>query len=354
MTEVTKGDLMFFQNEILGDIKKLEQKINNKIESSIEELKIKVNDLRNTNLYERYENITSMLHSNHEKSEQVDKLLKFKTKIEEFAGKLNNKTDKLEKELEDSTNKFDKILNYNLTLPGIIGNEKCKYKNLRDFLDYINKTIHTLSTNKDKNNIDLKGYKEKLETNIKSFGLQIDHVTNKFKEFCNKSIKFCEEQFTKRIEETEEKVQTLRIENSKYTLELLNECENLKVKQKELDEYKERLENRYSDHYRYQESLYHELTEQFEENQKEFKLIKQKFTELSDFIKNVRFRKNIGDTIKIQEFRDMSRKIDFMRKQNLNDFEIEVPDFIMENENEVIRNYIKKNNNNEDAKKKFD
>ena len=39
-----------------------------------------------------------MLHSNHEKSEQVDKLLKFKTKIEEFAGKLNNKTDKLEKE----------------------------------------------------------------------------------------------------------------------------------------------------------------------------------------------------------------------------------------------------------------
>ncbi len=62
MTEVTKGDLMFFQNEILGDMKKLEQKINSKIESSIEELKTKVNDLRNTNLQKKYENTTSMLH----------------------------------------------------------------------------------------------------------------------------------------------------------------------------------------------------------------------------------------------------------------------------------------------------
>ena len=30
-----------------------------------------------------------------------------------------------------------------------------------------------------------------------------------------------------------------------------------------------------------------------------------------------------------------------MKKQNLNDFEIEVPDFIMENENKFIKNYIK-------------
>ena len=28
MAEVTKGDLMFFQNEVLGDLKKLEAKLN--------------------------------------------------------------------------------------------------------------------------------------------------------------------------------------------------------------------------------------------------------------------------------------------------------------------------------------
>ena len=47
MTEVTKGDLMFFQNEILGDMKKLDIKINNKLDSSIEELKTKINESHN-------------------------------------------------------------------------------------------------------------------------------------------------------------------------------------------------------------------------------------------------------------------------------------------------------------------
>jgi len=42
MAEVSKGDLMFFQNEILSDIKKLESKINLKIDKQIEDLKQKI------------------------------------------------------------------------------------------------------------------------------------------------------------------------------------------------------------------------------------------------------------------------------------------------------------------------
>jgi hypothetical protein len=152
--------------------------------------------------------------------------------MENLIETINSKTDKLKKEIQDTNFKYDKLLDWNLTLPGIIGTEKSKYKSLRDFLDFLNKTIHTLNTNKDKNNIDLKSYKDKIENLIKSFSLQIDNVINKFKQFCSQSVKNCEEQFTKRIEETEEKVQTLRIENNKHVQDLLNESDNLKKKTK--------------------------------------------------------------------------------------------------------------------------
>ena len=174
---------MFFQNEILGDMKKLDFKINNKIDSSINELKTKINESYNQNkiLNEKLEEILSLININSDKNQEIEKLIKFKSKMEDLTETINSKTEKLKKEIQDTNFKYDKILDWNLTLPGIIGTEKSKYKSLRDFLDFLNKTIHTLNTNKDKNNIDLKGYKEKLETNIKSFGLQIDNVTNKFK-----------------------------------------------------------------------------------------------------------------------------------------------------------------------------
>ena len=38
MTEITRNDLMYFQNEVLSDLKKLENKINIKLEKSIEQM----------------------------------------------------------------------------------------------------------------------------------------------------------------------------------------------------------------------------------------------------------------------------------------------------------------------------
>ena len=165
MAEVTKGDLMFFQNEVLGDIKKLEAKLNIKFNTSIEELKLLLsqNDSKNNILHEKFEELTNLMNFQNKKddNEIIQKLKKNLSKTEELTGKLDVRIEKLENEIDNTNFKFDKILNWNLTLPGIIGTETCKFKSLREFLDYINKTIQILNNNKEKNNIDLKSYKEK-------------------------------------------------------------------------------------------------------------------------------------------------------------------------------------------------
>jgi hypothetical protein len=346
MAEVTKGDLMFFQNEVLGDMKKLESKLNSKIEASIEELKslFSQNDTKNNILNEKFEEFFNSMNSQNKKNnnEDIEKLKKIQTNIEELIMKLDIRTEKLEKEIDNTNFKFDKILNWNLTLPGIIGTETSKFKSLRDFLEYINKTLQILNTNKDKNIIDLKSYKEKLENNIKSFGLQIDYVTNSFKDFCNKSVKNVEKLLLNRIDETEEKIQNLRIENSKFTLELVNECEQFKVAQKDLDNYKDNLEKRYQEHFKKYEELHKNLFNKYEEIDIEFKSIKQAFNELSELLKNVKFRKNIGDIIKIQELKEMNKNTDVSKKNELDNV---VPDLLTE-VGDNNKNYAKKEQSN--------
>ena len=357
MAEVSKGDLMFFQNEILSDIKKLESKINLKIDKQIEDLKQKIIHSEKTtkNLSDKYEELFTLTHTFKDKNEEIDKILQFHSKVEDITSRNTSKIEKFEKDIGNISFKYDKILNMNLTLPGIIGTEKCKYKNLRDFLDYANKSIHILMTHKDKQIIDFRSYKDRLETTIKNFNLQIDHVINKYKEFCSNSVKFCENQFEKRINETEEKVQNLRIENNKYANDLLNECNNFRFQWKELEEYKKKLESDYKNNLIKQEELYNDFANKFDVNEKDYKLIKQKFTELSNFIKSVRFRKNIGEVVKIQDFRDMSSKVDFSKKQKLQDEyydyynmeNIKIPEFL----NEVDENDIEEMKKNEDSKK---
>ncbi len=63
----------------------------------------------NTNLYEKFDILTSKLYTNPNKSDQIDKLINLKP-IEKFRKKLYNITYKLEKNIVESTNTFDKIL----------------------------------------------------------------------------------------------------------------------------------------------------------------------------------------------------------------------------------------------------
>ena len=86
MAEVTKGDLMFFQNEVLGDIKKLEAKLNIKFNTSIEELKLLLsqNDSKNNILHEKFEELTNLMNFQNKKddNEIIQKLKKNLSKTE--------------------------------------------------------------------------------------------------------------------------------------------------------------------------------------------------------------------------------------------------------------------------------
>ena len=186
MTEITRNDLMYFQNEVLSDLKKLENKINIKLEKSLEQMQIKLDSSEEmfnllSNRITEISNLISQINTN---NSQITSLVKYKSKSEEEISILETRINLLEKDLSNTKFNFEKLIQSSLTFPGIVG-EGGKFLNFKVFIEYVNKSLINLNNFKDINTIDFKNYKEKLENLISQFKIKFDVVQNKCMEYSN-------------------------------------------------------------------------------------------------------------------------------------------------------------------------
>ena len=100
---------------------------------------------------------------------------------ETFVSKTNDKLvshevriTNMREDFSNATQKYDKIYLDNLELPGYIG-RGAKYKNCQNFFLDVIKDLAKLNKYREKNIIDLKMYKEKLETIISSMNSILDN-----------------------------------------------------------------------------------------------------------------------------------------------------------------------------------
>ena len=343
MTEVKRNDLMYFQDEVLSDIKKLESRFGIKLEKAMEQIKNKFDTTEETfteitNKITELNYSISQINSN---NSQLNNIEKFKTKTEEtlviFESKINN----LEKDLGNTKYNFEKSVQSSLSLPGVIG-DGGKYLNFRNFMEFIYKSVTSLNSFKDVNVIDFKNYKEKLENLISQFKIKFEVVQNKCIEYCNNKFKEFEILLNERVKYVEEKIDNMRIENNKISNNLIEKSKLLKVDINSLGNFKKSVENNLKNEYEKFNELYIEAFKRFERGEEDYKIFKMKFNELSEFIKDIRFRKNIAH----KDFREMSRKIDFSNKNKFDNINnsISISEINKSNDNFMIKE--KKNNNN--------
>ena len=132
--EKTRNDFIFFQNEILGDVKKVETKLSEKLsqttsflETQTQKYEQKLKDLAN-----RFNILSHQLeeHNNTEKFEEVMK--QSKQKLEDLVTKIEVKLNILDKDFNNACFKYDKIFSNNLVAPGLIG-AACPYDSFKPF-----------------------------------------------------------------------------------------------------------------------------------------------------------------------------------------------------------------------------
>jgi len=319
-----RNDFLFFQNEILTDVKKVETRINERIAQTTDFI-----DQQNQKIESKFKEINSRFESILNQMQEKDTSLKFETliqqikhKIDESISKIEIKLNLLDKDLSDACFKYDKAISNNLKVPGLIGSS-CPYDSLRPFLEFINRKLSELLKSKDKQTLDLKKYKEKMESMMGQNKTQLDTVQNKFNDYCTNLFKQSDINCTDRISVIEKRIEALRMENGKYAYDLQERSKELKIEWDKLDNFEKSMNKRYDEEVAKYNILIDRISKKVDKGKDEFHLIKARFTELSEFIKDVRFRRNIHNTFKERkEYREMSTKIDFTKKQKLKAEEI--------------------------------
>ena len=304
------NDINDFKEDILNYLRNRDKCIFKLIKTYKDQ--IQKTELDYLELTKRISNNYSDILSSHVKiNHRLDKLNSydaFTTKTNDQLISHEIRINNLREDFHKSTQKYDKIYLENLELPGYIG-KYAKYKNCQTFFEEVIKELNKLNSYKEKNTLDLKAYKEKLELNIKTFNTLVDNN--------NKSqIKYINEMYEKNYKECKNMIDTLgeritdmRIENSRYAVELVGKSINLTKEWDKIQNIKEEIMHDFNEKIQEFKIVSNNTVNSFSDFKDEFTTIKRKFLELAEFIKDVRFRKNIGGDIKKKEIRCITKKI---------------------------------------------
>ena len=339
MNEKPKNEMMFIQNEILLDIKKVE----NKLESKIFKVSASFDDLQEK-ISKKLENIENELEILTEKTETLKEGDSFEKQIETRINLLNKKVDDylsrldskviiLQTTVKDSISKYDKIFNNNFVVPGLIG-ERSQYPNLQSFLESANKKINEALRMKEQQIFDFKKYKEKLEgiaqknrTQLQTFERTIDNLSKENENQCQG-----------RYAIIGEKLKNLKLENEKYSIEFINKFNNMNEKWEKKEETLNNSLKQYNEELKTFKDMFNDINNKikaFEEQYNNFQENIKMFNGLNKNVQDIQNSLNKFDS----RFNQINNKL-LMIKKNLND-KIEV----IKNRNN-IRNF---NNDNSES-----
>ena len=303
-------DLNMFKEDILNYLKERDIITFNLIR--IYQDKIETTEKNYLELTKRISNNYSDILSSQAKiNNRLDKLNSY----ESFSSKTNDqlisheiRINNLREEYNKSVQKYDKIYLDNLELPGYIG-KYSKYKNCQVFFEEVIKEINKLNSYKEKNTLDLKAYKDKLELIIKTFNTLVDNNNKSHIKYINEMNEKNNKDCKNMIDALGDRMTEMRIENSRYAVELIGKSINLTKEWDKIQGIKEEIMKEFNSKIHDFRIVSNNTVNSFHDFKTEFTLIKRKFFELAEFIRDVRFRKNIGGDVKKKEIKVIAKKI---------------------------------------------
>ena len=217
---------------------------------------------------------------------------KFKVLNDKFVN-IEIKFVNLSREYSESCYKYDKLILDNLLVPGYIGSGNCKFKNLKEFLEDARNNFNNLENNFKKNLINFEEYKKKLEILIDKFNSLINNYQQCNFQYTNNKLSETEKKFIDHFYKIKEDYSKIQIENLDKVRNFLNDINFIKTEKINIVDYKNELIETNNNFYKkISNKLKKEKTE-IDNFKIEFFKIKKSFQTIAEFIKDVRFKRNI-------------------------------------------------------------
>jgi len=157
----------------------------------------------------------------------------------------------------------------------------------------------------------LKSFKDRLDQTTKSFDFQLKNSENIIRDNCFKTITHHENNTLSSLNDMSLRITEVKLENNKYAYELKQYSDTIIKEIESFNTLKEDLNKKYDISYYNLQNLHKNTENDFEKLKQEFNLLHSKFSDLSEFIKDVRFRRNLGGSnAKKRDFKKMANKLE--------------------------------------------
>ena len=312
-----RQDILLFKEEVLKDIKTVQRDFSNKFNKMEDILKEQINiyESKVGSLDHKIKNLSNLISNDRSLITKIEELDQFK---EETKGKLitdSIRLSNIETDFKINIKNIEQILSSSVIYPGIIGYSG-KFKSFHDYMDYVLDQISDLNSFKERSSLDLLPYKKKIDESLEYIKVQVNHIINTSNEFTIKSINDSEQRMRSLIHLYDDRLQDTRVENAHYSIGLEKKSEDLSRLIKNVYEIKADIYKKVKDEVNSVKGDQKTLLRLITSYKKEFGYIKDKFMQLSEFIRDVRFRANISSDAQKKEYVSMSKKISYKKNEN--------------------------------------
>ena len=313
-----KQDILFFKNDMLKDIRKLEEKLN---------LKMTNQNLMSSEQYNAFEKkmdsittqiteINSLLVNNTNLTEKVNTLQIFKSRTEDSIFRVNARINTFEKEYREYIDNVEILINNNLKYPGIIG-KNSRFSNFRHFIDYILKYFKDFNDFKDEiRNFNFNEFKKKIISDLNDFRFAIN-------ENYSNSILLIQ----RNVQDFDKRMDDLIKKNEKF----------LKANESKFEELENKINNYLSEYQAKFTSLEQNINEKYNDQLKEVENIKNLKNEFIEEMEKIKTK--FEEIKKNEESKDINNENNFLLKIINNNYISECQKGTEENNNIENDNY---------------
>jgi len=235
-------DLIHFKNDILKDVRDIKYSLMEKYSVLEENLKQKMNqyDLTIKSFEQKIFELSKLITIDKSIKEKIETFNEFKEETRDNIFKQRAKFNEFENRINKEISGINDILLDSVIYPAVIGGNS-KFKTFHEYMDFTLKEINDISLVKDKNGMDLKPFKKKIEQTIDAFRIQINNMYTK--EMTNNAINRSEERLQSLFRQYDEKIMNLKVENYGSNVTNSNKFEEINSKLKSLENFKKNIEN---------------------------------------------------------------------------------------------------------------
>ena len=236
-----QSDLIHFKDDILKDFRSIKISFNDKHSILEENLNKKLNKFELTikSFEQKILELSKLITIDKTLKEKVEALNAFKEESSDSIFKQRAKLNEFESRINKEIDRINNILSDSVIYTGIIGGNS-KFKTFHDFIDFVLREIGEIALIKDKNGMDLRPFKKKIEQTVDAFRIQLNNIFTK--EMTNNVINQSEERMQNSLKLFDEKIKSIKVENYSTNLNNANKLEELNTRLINLEKFQKNLE----------------------------------------------------------------------------------------------------------------